>query len=386
MTLQGFPWLTLILIAIQAAAYLLMRPDNGLLLPGRDRIGLDLDHISLASVLGHSFVSASLPEVIFHGIFTYQILRVLEGRTGWPKCLLIFVVGAAVNAGLHLALSTVVTPSFLLLGPGGGLAAAIGASLAIFPYAKTEHWLRSGHFSFRYFTIEIPFWLSAPIYLLMLSIVGVFGALSVTPLLLVKVGAFAAGFLAAKLLGFKAYSPEASDAEAAMADGEDYSTLDRSALFALAESQTENPRITLALISRLISDRFQPDAILKKRFADHIPLFEKDVEMALSAGSILVSLKDSSGLTMEQSLRVAMAADAKSGAAAAKQIFDWVLHSSESDDDEKETAAFRLAEVLEREGNSAGARDLYAWLVKTYPFGSVTAASQSRLSALQQLP
>lgn len=384
MPIEKVPWTSLALGAAMLAGFALSTRFQELSPELLRRFGLSLETISPDSLIGHAFLHGNILDLLVSLFLLAIIGTAVENKAGWHRFLAIFAVGVTVNGALHVGLSPWLSPSYPFLGCSGGTLALIGAGVAAFPHAKTVYRIRTRKmWGYSYHEIELPFFVAGALCLMVDLIMGVSQSGTLTPLVMVRIGSFVAGAAMAFLLGVPRDSKEASEAAAVFVQTGDYRTLSKLELSALAESQPDNPHITLALLDRLTKDRLRPNPELKAQFAQQIPLFEENTEMALSAGTLLLGFREELGLSMEQALRVAHGVNQQGEVNLSKLLYDWILHSNLSDEDEKETAAFRLANLLESTGQTDKAVELYNWLVQTYPFGSLSAASQSRLKEIE---
>lgn len=382
---ESFPWITCLLALIYTLVMWLANGWANLSPQAQELYGLSLKNLFPEALLSHTFLHYG----IGHWAFTLLILLLLslavEGRMGWWRFALLYFLGVSVASGLHLLIGLALASNLHAIGPSGGIFAVLGAALYAFPHAKVEYRYLFGRFwTAEWFAFQVPLWVVLPFYALgdLLMTVSYTGTFS--PELLGRFGALFVGVILVTLLKVPRDSKEASEAQALFYSVDDLRLLSKSELSALGESQPGNAHITLVLLDKLVRDQQRPNPDLQARFNDQIMLIVEDEELTRSAGSIVAVMKDESGLEPRQALRLALEVEEKGPPTLAASLFRWILDSPEMGEEEKQTAAFRLAFVLEQDlGDSAGARALLLWLVDEHPMGLMTEAARSRLSQIQ---
>lgn len=381
---ESFPWITCLLAVIYTLVVWLVNGWATLSPQALDLYGLGLSNITIQSVLSHSFLHYGVGHWAFSIFILLLISLSVEGRLGSWRFALLYFLGVSASSGLHLLIAGLMGSSFSALGPSGGIFAVLGAALFAFPHAKVEYEYLIGRFwTAEWFEFQVPLWLVLPLYALIDFLTTVSYVSAFHPETLSRFGAMAAGLVLSAFLKVPRDSKEASEAQAVLYDVDDLRLLSKSELSSLGESQPGNAYVTLALLDKLVRDQQRPNPDLQARFNSQIMLIVEDEELTRSAGSIVAVMKDESGLEPRQALRLALEVEEKGPPTLAASLFRWILDSQEMAEEEKQTAAFRLALVLEQDlGDSAGAKTLLQWLVDTYPMGSMSDSARAKLTQM----
>ena len=182
------PWVTLVLIALNAAAFFLWEPitgsarEQGLFFYCHGAIPeelMDLQPIpEVAAACGGKNVLASLFTSMFlHGGFLHIAGNMLylwvfgnniEDRMGWPVFLLFYLAaGLAAAYAEALAHPSSITP---LVGASGAIAGTLGAYIVVFPHARV---LALIPIFFIFQVTELPAWIVLGFWFVLQALSGV---------------------------------------------------------------------------------------------------------------------------------------------------------------------------------------------------------------------
>lgn len=378
---ERIPWITILLLIVELVV--LWRINNfGTISQENARLyGLSLQDFNLTALFCHPLVHFSIKTsaVTMGALILFG--WVLEGRLGhWRYALLLFL-GSALAAGLHLGLGSL-DPTMRLFGFTGGLTAVLGASLLVFTHSKVQYqyflpWELLGDLH----EISLPLWLVTPFYVLAEVGTAYISTGTLSPLTFVRFVPFLLGLALVPLLKVPRDTQEASEAQELLYEVDDYSLLSRDELSSLLQSQPNNPELILTLVQRLLKDGFAPNQQILEAFHRVVPEMIGRKEWAEAADHAMLNLYLHSKLDMRLVLRAALALDETS---VGQNLLEVVRSSPDSDDTEKESAAFRLAQNAEKKGDMVKALTLYQWLEKNHPMGSMSGLVRSKIKDLSR--
>lgn len=378
---EKFPWVTCVVIAINLIVFIAVNKGLGLPREVADQFGVSLKNVNAINLVTSMFLHGGPMHIIFNLWFLAVVGLAVEGRMGWWRYLILYVIAGFAGTALHLVISGAAHPDRIMVGASGAVMGVLGAALFIFPHSKVQTfimwWTRIGLF-------DIPLWIIGALYIAGdVFEAALLGSLSGTANL-AHLGGAGAGFLLAWAFRITRDDEYVSEAKATLSEGGDYSMLNSTQLKEMGAHQPDNVDITLAALTRIIRDNYKLDPELLERYRKQLPSVLQHPKQVRSAGWVLSQIREQAEVPPELALRLALEVEKQDDFRLAKTLFDWLVRHQTISEEDRQLAAFRLAMILEvKEMNFVNAEAMYLWLVQTYPMGSMTQMSQARLTAIK---
>lgn len=378
---EQVPFVTYGLIAVNIVLYF-ATSDSGLQISERALAmgGLSFAHHEWFRFISSTFLHGNLMHIIGNMLFLWIFGCAVEGRLGWWKYSILYVVAGVAGDLLHLGIFGAAHPEIPSIGASGAIFGIVGAALYIFPFAPITFvyalFMRVG-------TVDWPLWCAATYYL-GLNILDVIltsgsgGAGGVANL--AHLGGALGGVVVAACFRPKRDSSHVSEAKASFAETRDYRTLSRMQLTDMHELQPVNHDLLLHLIVRAQRDGQKLDQKYWDRFAAALPqlVVEGDNELLLPQ---VLMMSSTPGVIPARILqKYADRLEKEGQPQPAFQLYDRVAHDSTATQPDWENSLFRMGQIREMWFQDfEGAKGYYDMFMQHYPMSSMAQHVQERL-------
>jgi len=383
---ETFPFITFLLMVANIAIYA-FTSDLFLVISDRalDSGGLSWDNRDLYRFLSCMFLHADIFHILGNMLFLWIFGCAVEGRLGWWKYTILYLVAGLAGGALHLLLAGPGNPDIPMIGASGAIMGLVGAALWMFPFAPVTFfylfWWRIG-------TMDWPLWGAAVWYLGWdLLAVMLFGSGSSGVANLAHLGGAAGGFLMALLYRPKRDDAYVAEAKAMLHESKDLRTLSRTQLAELHRLQPTDHTILLNLFSRAYHDNFSltPEQLTAFRAAlprmiqesEHDALLPIVLHLSSKAGEIPPRLMQQYALRLEKDGRPQPA----------YQLYDYIVRDPVATPADWENSLFRMGSIREQWFQDwQGAKSCYELFLERFPMSPMAPQVQQRLKAVAARP
>lgn len=335
--------------------------------------------------LSSMFLHADLLHLLGNMFFLYIFGFAVEGKVGWWKYLILYLMAGFAGDVLHLLLVGLREPDIPSLGASGAIMGVLGAGLRMFPFAKVKVWY---WFGLWFYGVWIwPMWGVGLYYLGYDLFLGMF---SLSLGLNSGVGHFAhlggalGGFLLALLLGGPMEKEEVSEAKATLDDTKDYGLLNKSELANIGRNMPDNHLAVHHWMHKsLESGRVDVDC--QAAFRRSVPFLIKEGDAASVGASLLGLSRIGEDVEPHDLLTCGIAAEKAAQTQLAVEIFRAVRAHARASEGDLETATFRLALMYEQWfQNYQGAVDLHREFLSRWPMSPLEGSVRMQLGIAEK--
>jgi membrane associated rhomboid family serine protease len=380
------PWATIGLLAINILVFAVVNKGLGLPDEVAKQYGVSWSNVSPVTMFTSTFLHGDIFHLLGNMWFLYLFGFAVEGRLGWWKYFLLYLVSSFAGDLLHLALLGAGMPNLPSVGASGAIMGVMGMGMYLFAHARVDVFII--WFPWVIGIKEWPLW-GVGAWFLFWDLIGatlVMGTgLSGGVGNLAHLGGAAAGFLAMALLRMPRDDEYTSETKKVLAETKDYSMLSASQLKDLTANQPDNIDISLEWVNRIIQSGYKMDPQAVARFAKHLPklLSDPNVDPA-RVGFVLMSLGDEWSLSGAGYLDCGVLCEKVGKPQFAKQLYYRVMTSPNSSSSDKESAAFKAGMVMEAWFQDyVGAKDMYDWALVQWPVGAYEGQFKARLEIVR---
>lgn len=359
------------------AEYLLHIKDGAL-----DAGGLSLQQPDAYRFVTHMFLHADLLHLAGNMLLLWILGRAVEGRLGWWKYALVYLLAGMAGSLLHLGLAGKFAPGVSLIGASGAIYGVLGAALVMFPFAPVTFLYG---FYYRWGTVDWPVW-GVALYYLAFDMLGVWlswGSSGGGVANLAHIGGAAAGVVLCCACRPKRDSAFVSEAKATLAETHDFRTLSRMQLHDLHLTQPNDPEVLVHYVSSCIGDGRQVEPETWTRFLAALPAMIPTCEPARMNSIVLWSLSTPNPVPPRHVQAFAARCEQEGLPQYAFTLYDRVARDHNATPADWENSLFRMAALRERWFNDkTGAAHLYQVFLQHYPMSPLAPQVQERLRVI----
>lgn len=378
---ESLPLVTYILLGLNTLAFGL---TSEAFLVIQDR-AVEVGGLSLANPDPHRFFTC----MFLHGdilhlagnmLLLWILGRAVEGRLGWWKFSLLYLLSGAGGSMLHLGLAGRFSPDMPLIGASGAIYGVLGAALVMFPFAPVTFFYWIGWYWRG--TVDWPVWCVA-LYYLAWDFLGVWlswGSSGGGVANLAHIGGAAGGALLCLACRPKRDSAFVSEAKATLAETHDLRTLSRMQLHDLHRTQPANHEVLFHYVASCISEGKAPEPDVWSAFLASFPALVATCEPLKMNAIVLWSLSTALPVPPRHLQSFAARCEQEGHPQFAFTLYERVARDHQATPGDWENALYRMAAIRERWFNDKpGAAHLYGVFLQHYPMSPMAPQVQQRL-------
>lgn len=329
------------------------------------------------------FMHGDILHIAGNMLFLWIFGRAVEGRVGYLKYILLYVLAGIIGDALHLLMVGAQHPDVMLIGASGAIMGCMGASLFLFPFAPVTFvyliYFRGG-------SVDWPMWGAGAWYLGwdILSAI-LFGGAGGGVANLAHLGGAAGGFLLCWIYRAKRDSAYVSEAKAELYETHDYSGLSRSQLSEMLVHQPKHPEILLHIIGQSRAYKWEIDPKHWQSFLETLPVIIDECEPA-SVTPMMMDLSSQPG-TLPPVLvqRYAERLEKLGQPQPALELLLRTTRDPKASASQREAASYRVAVIRDQWfRDPLGATQAYQKFIQEYPMSSFVVHAQNRIAAIQR--
>lgn len=380
---ETIPIMTCMLIVINTVVYF-ATSDHGLTIRKDvlDKWAIRGTTFDFAHMLSSMFLHGGLVHLLGNMWFLYLFGFALEGRLKSFKFTIVYLGSGLTGAALHQLMVGHLYPNQPSIGASGAIMGVVGAAMFIFPHAKVT--MAYGIFR-SWGTSDWPlygvalYYLGFDLFWAMLGLkdgVGHFAHL----------GGALGGFLICMAFWPKRDNETVSEAKATLADTKDLSTLLRSELAQLHQSNPEDTTIILNWVKRSVKEPGGIKDECRQAFLKALPRMLAEHPVGVVATQLTWIAQDPAAVRPAILLDIASRLERAADPVTANQYYDMVQKHPNASSDDLQASSFRIAMIAENAfKDNIRAWDWYSYVVETWPMGPFAVQAKSRMEALSKL-
>lgn len=348
---------------------------------------VELGGISLANpdpyrFLTSMFLHGDIMHLFGNMLLLWILGRAVEGRLGWWKFALLYLLAGAAGSLLHLGLAGRFSPEMPLIGASGAIYGVLGAALFMFPFAPVTFfywiWMRIG-------TVDWPVW-GVALYYLFFDFLGAWlswGSEGGGVANLAHIGGAFAGLAICAAFQPKRDSAYVSEAKATLHETKDLSLLTRMQLFELHQMQPNNPEILYYYVVRCIAENKQVDPQLWPKFLAAFPHMLEHYDPVSLNSIVMWSMHLPQPIPPRELQMFAARCEKVGQPQFAFTIYDRIARDAKATPADWENALFQMGSIREQWFNDrAGAAQLYQKFMEHFPMSPLAPQVQNRLKQI----
>ncbi len=334
----------------------------------------------LTSMFLHGDILHLAGNMLFLWIFGCAV----EGRLGYLKYGLVYLLSGLAGDALHLMLAGPAAPEIPAIGASGAIMGLLGAALFMFPFAPVTFFYT--FLPFRVGTMDWPLW-GAGLWYLGWDLFSalIFGSGEGGVANLAHLGGAAGGFALVWLLKAKRDDAYVAEAKAHAYELKDFGVLSRTQLSELLVNQPGNPELLMHLIRNCRKDQLQIDPKHWQEFLKVLPVLVDQGPTDTMVPLLQDLGRHPGAIPARQLQRFADRLEKESMPVQARDLLEMVLKDLNTTPAERESACYKVATLHDQWfRDPQGTLSAYHRFLTEYPMSSFCHHARQRMVAIQK--